>query len=114
MTTDEIMALVDRFAYEVCYPAYFQSASTTNIPFPVQDVRASLRTAIEALQADAARYRWLRSSNASNEWNRLGHYGVDALDSAIDAAMALDREAQLLDASYDATVARVFGPLDKS
>ena len=48
-------------------------------------IAAALRAAEEDAR-DARRYRWLRSPKATNDWNRLGHYGVDDLDKQIDAA----------------------------
>jgi hypothetical protein len=47
---------------------------------------------IEELLADAERYRWLRSVDSFAEWNRAGHYAADALDAAIDAALAEQKE----------------------
>lgn len=44
---------------------------------------------LAALRRDAERYRRLRS-NSVDEWNMLGHYTLDALDAAIDAAMTKD------------------------
>lgn len=49
----------------------------------------ALRFAAErdALLEDAERYRWLRSIDSADEWNRVGHYAADALDKIIDAAI---------------------------
>lgn len=93
MTTDEIMALVGEYA-----------ESNRRWEGPDSFTYVKLRSAIEALQADAARYRWLRGRNDSQEVDPPGPYVVQEdrygnvqflsateADEAIDAAMALDK-----------------------
>lgn len=92
MTTDEIMALADEYS-----DAHLQMVTQGGLdPLVFRD---SLQSAIEALQADAARYRWLRESRDDGFWKchekdgeggSILKYGVD-LDSAIDAAMGIDK-----------------------
>lgn len=55
------------------------------MPLETERENARLRAEVEALRADAARYRWLRKESVDG-WNLLGHYTQDALDAAIDAA----------------------------
>lgn len=91
MTTDEIMSLAD---------TYWGSAGPN-----MATTRNALQAAIEALQKDAARYRWLRDEESdTEEMFAPGSYnakyglvdlgdmltGAD-LDATIDAAMALDK-----------------------
>lgn len=103
MTTDEIMALVGEYA-----------ESNRRWEGPDSFTYVKLRSTIEALQADAARYRWLR--NASKEVllrpERAGYEilpdlrthwqmpflmcsgpvgGFVDFDAAIDAAMGIDK-----------------------
>lgn len=93
MTTDEIMALVGEYA-----------ESNRRWEGPDSFTYVKLRSAIEALQADAARYRWLRGRNDIQEVDPPGPYVVQEdrygnvqflsateADEAIDAAMALDK-----------------------
>ena len=81
MTTDEIMAMVEEYAFS-------RGAHRQNI-----------RSAIEAMQADAARYRWLKE-NCAYEIGGIGDMELlfkcdfenyNNFDKAIDAAMALDK-----------------------
>lgn len=94
MTTDEIMALVGEYA-----------ESNRRWEGPDSFTYVKLRSAIEALQADAARYRWVRDPESDSPLmfspgSYNAKYGlVDledmlvgaSLDAAIDAAMALDK-----------------------
>lgn len=54
----------------------------------------TLRQQLEEAVRDAKRYRWLRRIDSFAEWNRVGHYAADALDAAIDAAIAAQGEAK--------------------
>lgn len=97
MTTDEIMALADEYS-----DAHLQMVTQGGLdPLVFRD---SLQSAIEALQADAARYRWLRGRNDSQEVDPPGPYvvqddrygnvqflGATEADEAIDAAMGIDK-----------------------
>lgn len=59
MTTDEIMALADEYS-----DAHLQMVTQGGLdPLVFRD---SLQSAIEALQADAARYRWLRDHECNS------------------------------------------------
>ena len=100
MTTDEIMALLKRLrntpnwmresygSLKDCMLTYDRA------PFEAAD-------AIEALQADAMRWRWAKvfvSGDDNDEANKrtallAAQYfvGVKDVDTAIDAAMALDK-----------------------
>lgn len=87
MTTDEIMALADKYAES---DVDFVLLGDPD-PKPFRD---ALQSAIEALQADAARYRWLRDDDRGRalsmgaiEWTGK----KELADAAIDAAMALDK-----------------------
>lgn len=66
-------------------------------PECVREMRAELSTLRQQLEEavrDAKRYRWLRRIDSFAEWNRVGHYAADALDAAIDAAIAAQGEAK--------------------
>lgn len=139
MTTDEIMALADKYAEsDVDFvllgdpdPKPFRDALQSAIEALQRDLEhmrierdeqarqntlrkeilvtgnemvRELNAQIEALQADAARYRWLRGRNDSQEVDPPGPYVVQEdrygnvqflsateADEAIDAAMALDK-----------------------
>jgi hypothetical protein len=88
MTTNEIMALAERMAY-------VYANEYTHATCPAAAEHEALRSAIEALQADARRYRWLQYSKWTESaypdvWREITNdYG--GLDAAIDAAMALDK-----------------------
>jgi hypothetical protein len=109
MTTDEIMMLADAYARNLSGADQFKCATNDAV---AEHHRAALQSAIEALQADAARYRWLREvedlslrSTVDSKWTRPDgtvffsrHYlacnggqceAEDSLYKAIDAAMAL-------------------------
>lgn len=84
MTTDEIMALADEYS-----DAHLQMVTQGGLdPLVFRD---SLQSAIEALQADAARYRWLRDDAPHPFLDRLRCYGSDCWDQEVDALMALDK-----------------------
>lgn len=78
MTTNEIMALVDEYAGSITGGS--------------KQTRKRIGEAIEALQADAARYRWLRKGS---NWPAVFMFhddpepiaGID-LDAAIDEELA--------------------------
>jgi hypothetical protein len=106
MTTQEIMALANECeewaeAYSASQSRY-SSADVDNV-IAIRDelrkARAALQSAIEALQADAQRYRWLRVQTAEHPLHvckfdpSIGRVVLFrlALDAAIDAAMALDK-----------------------
>ena len=55
---------------------------------------STLRQQLAEAVRDAKRYRWLRRIDSFAEWNRVGHYAADALDAAIDAAIAAQGEAK--------------------
>jgi hypothetical protein len=89
MTTQEIMALADDYVSMKRYLAESPRA------------RERLQSAIEALQADARRYRWLRNDLYKNDvvidealirFEVIGACPTEQqFDAAIDAAMALDK-----------------------
>jgi hypothetical protein len=105
MTTDEIMALADEFGkacHEECSAYWLDSPmSEEQARAESERQRSILRSAIEALQADAARWRWAKvfvSGDDNDEANKrtallAAQYfvGVKDVDAAIDAAMALDK-----------------------
>lgn len=70
-TTNEIMELASEWAQETKDFGHLDESQP----------RDALLKAVEALAADAARYRWLR------EQARLGTFGGVVTDAAIDAAM---------------------------
>lgn len=81
-TTDEVMSLADAYATQMIHAHYR----------PTLDARAALLKAVEALEKDAARYRFLRL----NYDDSLIMYGDNShcemmmeeeLDRAIDSAM---------------------------
>jgi len=80
-TTDEVMSLADAYATLTVYAHYR----------PTLDARAALLKAVEALAADAARYRWLR---ATMNW-------VSSHGQRIDVR----NDPELLDASIDGMIA---------
>lgn len=51
-----------------------------------RQARTAVVEAVEKLEADAKRYRWLREADQTTAIH-LTHYAFDALDTAIDAAM---------------------------
>jgi hypothetical protein len=55
---------------------------------PIKGEIDRLTAELDALRADAERYRWMRSHRSNGEWFRLAHYMDDALDQIIDAARA--------------------------
>jgi len=81
MTTDEIMALADEYA-----EGYLSAPVGAII-----QMRSNLRTAIDSLVADAARYRWLREHPAWETEAFLSGLTAEQFDAAIDAAMELDK-----------------------
>lgn len=62
MTTDEIMALVDEYAWRHEY----DQPNGTYYAKECKAARIALQSAIEALQADAARYRWLHDHECNS------------------------------------------------
>ena len=88
-TTDEIMELSDAYAEASSnYSAGLDQLIDT--PDPLHS-RAALLKAVEALAADAARYRWLR---ATTNW-------VSSHGQRIDVR----NDPELLDASIDGMIA---------
>jgi hypothetical protein len=89
MTTDKIMALAEEFVAAAAREGY--------MPGGFGAAQVKLRTAIDSLVADAARYRWLRAEHPCRvvvNWN-IGVDWIDIrfeqLDAAIDEAMGLDK-----------------------
>lgn len=82
-TTDEVMSLADAYATLTVHAHYR----------PTLDARAALFKAVEALEADAARYRWLRLNYDDSLVMVGGDKGCaemlmeKELDRAIDSAM---------------------------
>lgn len=103
MTTDEIMGLAQKYAASNG-KALLEKLYGTNQSYTQQCAagalkdRQELRSAIEALVADAERYRWLAAkSHKDTAYDRYGngaHWSIGffaadsrhALDAAIDAA----------------------------
>ena len=88
-TTDEIMELSDAYAEASSnYSAGLDQLIDT--PDPLHS-RAALFKAVEALEADAARYRRLRSYLPSDDTSRddaiVACTNPEQVDAAIDAAM---------------------------
>jgi hypothetical protein len=80
MTTDEIMALADDYLKT--------GLERVVIASEVRLAREKIRSAIEALQAEATRYRWLRDDAPHGETARiLTRLPGDEWCSVIDAAM---------------------------
>jgi hypothetical protein len=96
MTTQEVMALADQYADECTDQILGQDTSGV-----FEKTRAALQSAIEALQADAQRYLYLKSLACRDDaYDRYPGYRWSVaiyddskvgLDAAIDAAMALDK-----------------------
>lgn len=85
MSTTEIMELADLY-----YHNPYREGSHTHLVYADQK-RAALLKAVEALAADAARYRWLR---ATMNW-------VNSHGQRIDVR----NDPELLDASIDGMIA---------
>ena len=85
MSTTEIMELADLY-----YHNPYREGSHTHLVYADQK-RAALLKAVEALEADAARYRWLRSYLPSDDTSRddaiVACTNPEQVDAAIDAAM---------------------------
>ena len=87
MSTDEIMALADLY-----YHNPYRDGSHTHLVYADQK-RVALLKAVEALAADAARYRWLRLNYDDSLVMVGGDKGCaemlmeKELDRAIDSAM---------------------------
>ena len=104
MNTQDIMALADKFASldGDARVAHIVGASGSVLVDDAKQAKAALQSAIEALQADAERYRWLRDPNSDSTWlfspgSYDARYGLvdlgdmlseSELDASIDAAMA--------------------------
>lgn len=80
---------------------------------PVEEV-ASLQSEVEALRADAERYRWLRDRPFSilslkSKWGSDLNFiaSTPNLDAAIDAARAAARERVMREAQASAAVAEL-------
>jgi hypothetical protein len=102
MTTDEIMALADSYADWRAVDSHDFGYQEPPADYPgtpeIKTSREALRAAIEALQADARRYRRLRDNDHTelycswvDEMLNMPDADSDEFDSAIDAAMALDK-----------------------
>ena len=87
MTTDELMALADRYANAHQLGHQLPYGGLKSI-----DAREALRTALEAVVEDAARYRAVRGKFILSEWGSIciptGHtkFVPEQTDAAIDAA----------------------------
>ena len=86
-TTDEIMIRADAYAGN----QLFDGAHDCGYSMESSNARAALFKAVEALEADAARYRWLRSYLPSDDTSRddaiVACTNPEQVDAAIDAAM---------------------------
>jgi hypothetical protein len=93
MTTDEIMALADSYAFEAAYPVRNASVATGDYLSPVKDAREAIRAAIEALQADASRFLKLGALVAFGDWGIRYSDGDCWVDDVPDLRARLDAEA---------------------
>ena len=88
-TTDEIMGMVQEYASAwSIVGSCFDNGHGMEC---AEEARAALFKAVEALEADAARYRWLRSYLPSDDTSRddaiVACTNPEQVDAAIDAAM---------------------------
>ena len=86
MTTDEIMALAINYADERVMGTMGRSTGQD-----VAAAHAALRSAVEALVADAERYRWLREHGDRDCTQKDGYGGYELrmgeeLDAVVDEA----------------------------
>ena len=105
MTTDEIMKLADAYAdknVKLSNSMYLSTMSqrTKDAFKEVTKARAALLKAVEALVADAERYRWLREHKAMWSWNPA-HYKeglISGFAHANTGYLGFDFESALKDA----------------
>ena len=95
----KLMELADAYASLQSEVEYLQDQGTTNqmaTVYPAmyrkyEEARATLAAAVEKLEKDAARYRWMReylpSDDTSCDEALVAALTPEELDAAIDAAM---------------------------
>jgi adenylate kinase len=95
MTTDEIMGMVDRFAMlhaDARETIEGSDAVYRRMADDAKRAKIEIESAIEALQADAARYAFAKTIAGQVVCiNTFREKGASYLDAEIDAAMALDK-----------------------